>query len=76
MDSLLSILSIIAILVTVFLFIKGAIQTFQRCWWLALLSLALVVTIPLWAVWAMVESILATPNGATDFMDLLAKNGD
>lgn len=76
MDSLLSILSIIGILIAIFLFFKGAIQTFQRCWWLALLSWVLVLTIPVWAVWAMVESILPTPDGATDFMELLSQDGD
>ena len=76
MDSFLSILTILAILIGIFLFFKGAIQTFQRCWWLALLSWLLLITIPLWIVWCFVEAFLPTPEGSTDFMGLLAQDGD
>jgi len=76
MESLLSILTILGILIGIFLFFKGAIQTFQRCWWLAMLSWVLVLTIPVWAAWAIVEAFLPTPEGSTDFMELLAQDGD
>jgi ABC-type nickel/cobalt efflux system permease component RcnA len=73
---MLSLLTITLIIIAIFLFFKGCIQTFQRCWWLALLSIVLVVPIPAWTCWALVEAFLPTPEGSTDFVELLGKQGD